>query len=852
MEKESFARFLDASWQAFRSQVLEAYEAGKTDKLPDLQKKVAELELQLGLARKQADSEPQPEGSSSVETRLLGSRETRESRERQVMSTFSEGLLPPLATTGSGEVTPRSTVEFNISKVNNANAGSRAASDASPSHSASEASRAASDASERRAPNIDTSISAMTSMSMEDMATGPQSPQFTAPFLGAGLKGLSAEEARAVRHRLRVRLGLISSQTLVTGKALHDAVMALGLTRYSLEDCNETVNLISDFIELTFEETEESKNFKRFSNTSQLREPPGRNLFSLHEDLAGKYGLPIWHWPKVRFRESGTLHRAASMQTFLEKQAIRNDNVVPAAALQELFFAQEWEVHRQIFENGRLLKQFKAMKEILLAGDTNRLVAELTFVRINDLAAPPEPMHPLIYIEPFVAMLIIANGIMIGIQTHDVVADWSGWAYMEMTFAGFLILEIGLRMHLLQCKRFFCGPERFWNYFDIVLATTGVVDIVAQATHLSESDIFGTSLLRFCRLIRLVRIVKVFRLKFMRDLRLMVKGLVAGIRTLALAFSLLFCVLYVISGFATMTLGTYETTKDMGLDKYFETLPITMFTCFRCFSTGECTDEDGEPLPQKLAEKYGVIFVLSYVASYMLVAMGIHNVILAVYVEITMKAAKENEAVTAEQWARESIRIARVTRELLKRFASAYRLFHDLDDLRSNLSGLDISPEGALFTDDDVHEGIAITKDLFLLVIQDRGVQLLMDDLDLPPDRANLFEIIDADGSGTLQIAELVQGLLKIRGEINKSDAVAALLVSQSVQNLVVEMKTEFSQTLAELKEAGNRNLLTLWTHIERLSSSPGTCAELPPCGGAEEIPVNTHEAKRPQLMNQA
>lgn len=58
-------------------------------------------------------------------------------------------------------------------------------------------------------------------------------------------------------------------------------------------------------------------------------------------------------------------------------------------------------------------------------------------VRINDLAAPPEPMHPLMplglrsavgrdphrrywrfqyarrYLEPFVAMLIIANGIML-------------------------------------------------------------------------------------------------------------------------------------------------------------------------------------------------------------------------------------------------------------------------------------------------------------------------------------------------------------------------------------------------------------------------------------------------------
>lgn len=68
----------------------------------------------------------------------------------------------------------------------------------------------------------------------------------------------------------------------------------------------------------------------------------------------------------------------------------------------------------------------------------------------------------------------------------------------------------------------------------------------------------------------------------------------------------------------------------------------------------------------------------------------------------------------------------------------------------------------------------AITKELFLLVIQDRCVQRLMDELDLPPDRANLFEAswrlgsepwsliasleaIDADGSGTLHVTELVQ-----------------------------------------------------------------------------------------------
>ena len=39
------------------------------------------------------------------------------------------------------------------------------------------------------------------------------------------------------------------------------------------------------------------------------------------------------------------------------------------------------------------------------------------------------------------------------------------------------------------------------------------------------------------------------------------------------------------------------------------------------------------------------------------------------------ETAKENEALTAEQHSRESIRIARVTRELLKKFAAAFRMF---------------------------------------------------------------------------------------------------------------------------------------------------------------------------------
>ncbi|CAJ1384188.1 unnamed protein product, partial [Effrenium voratum] len=629
----------------------------------------------------------------------------------------------------------------------------------------------ASKRSRRQQPSERSAISEFTEID-EDVYLS--SAACASPQLLSGLKGMSPIEALKVSQRLRVRLGAITSTKLVSGQSLHDAVAALGLTRFTVEDMNDFVNTVAEFINLEFPEVEQKS-------------------FDLTERDLSKFGTPVWQWPQKPTSLRKSLQSAAAVNAFIQRKAF---NVVPAQALMELFLAEDASsvIHKRL--GPRLLTQFQAMKEILLAGDTNRLVAELTFVRINDLAAPPEPTHPLMYIEPFVGLLILCNGIMIGFQTDPLFEDWSGWVWFELSFAAILILEIVLRMHLLRCRAYWCGEERVWNWFDVFLASTGVTDFVIQMVTQESSDMFGTSLLRFCRLIRLARIVKVFRLKFMRDLRLMVKGWIAGIRTLALAFTLLFAVLYVLSGFATMSIGASERTVEVGLQRYFDNIPSAMFTAFRCF-TGECVDHSGQSITSILAEEFGVLFVLSFVASYMLVTMGIFNVILAVYVDITMKAAKENEAITAEQYSRESIRIARTTRELLKKFAAAHREFMLMEgcDL-ADINNKNFKPMPALFTDDDVHEQIEISKELFLVVIQDRSVQALMDDLDLPPDRANLFEVIDADGSGTLAITELVQGLLKIRGDISKSDTVAALLATKAVQRIVEEMK---EQTLDDL-----------------------------------------------------
>ncbi|CAE7302673.1 CACNA1S [Symbiodinium natans] len=270
--------------------------------------------------------------------------------------------------------------------------------------------------------------------------TEPSSPvlKMAAPYLTSRLNGLSDQEAQAVRRRLRLRLGIFSPNTLITGQALHDAVFALGLTRYKVEDMNAVVNLTADFIGLQFQETRVRR--ISLSSTASPR---------------SKYGRPVWKWPP--HRESMMMRRSGSMASWMQRAPPPSKfNCVPAEPLMTLFLAEDAEVQKRIF-GPHSLKVFQAVREILLAGDTNRLVAELTFVRINDLAAPPEPLHPLLLLEPFVALLIVANGIMTGVQTE--LENWDGWLYFELVFTTALLLEILLRISALANLRL-SGPSR--------------------------------------------------------------------------------------------------------------------------------------------------------------------------------------------------------------------------------------------------------------------------------------------------------------------------------------------------------------------------------------------------------
>jgi len=72
-------------------------------------------------------------------------------------------------------------------------------------------------------------------------------------LLAGAMAHRTKEQVEAVRNRLRLRLGATSSNKLVSGRRLLEAVQSLGLTKYTEEDMNGFVNQLAGWINLTFE-----------------------------------------------------------------------------------------------------------------------------------------------------------------------------------------------------------------------------------------------------------------------------------------------------------------------------------------------------------------------------------------------------------------------------------------------------------------------------------------------------------------------------------------------------------------------------------------------------------------------
>jgi len=423
--------------------------------------------------------------------------------------------------------------------------------------------------------------------------------------------------------------------------------------------------------------------------------------------------------------------------------------------------------------------------------------------------------------------IIFLNALVIGVSS-DMHPDSDVWWGIEICFTAFFTCEMLYNWRAAGTRRFFLGETWAWNTFDVIVVGIALSDLAFTGTYraLSAGDDAGDTgsftIIKMARLGRLARLVRVLRFKIFNELKSMIQGVLAGLRVLFWAIMLFFFFIYLVGVVMRKTVGDSERPDhEYARTRSFETVPISMLTLFRCFTDG-CVTYDGTPLHSHLYEYYGFSFMLGYMLIYMFVTIGIFNLIMAIFIDNVMEASIQRKK---EELGANAERMEYKLKELIEKFSTKMSRSEQAEVRPTRvLDAINDVVMDALMTAEAKHdmlasqsrrvgaslallaeeEDLVISKEVFAAWLDEPDMVDLLAELDIAVANKNeLFDALDSDLSGELEVPELITGLMRLRGPADKSDAVAALLGVRHNTKVIEEM----SEVLKALKGRVSRLL---------------------------------------------
>merc|ERR1712187_981180 len=209
-----------------------------------------------------------------------------------------------------------------------------------------------------------------------------------------------------------------------------------------------------------------------------------------------------------------------------------------------------------------------------------------------------------------------------------------------------------------------------------------------------------------------------------------------------------------------------------------------------CTVGGDCSDTGGRPIFQLVTDAYGWPYAVAYCIIMSAMTFGLFNVIVAMFVENTMAAAKFNDNKVKIERLHDREHFALKSAELVERIMMKVgcAIIQDDDDDTGKAEAaaqLELSPEQ--FGD----------------LVWDKDIRQILNDLDV--DESNLldlFDVLDSDGGGTLQVDEIVMGIYKLRGDARRSDIINVGLLVRSVQRSLFDFQDSVMAHLEALNPA--------------------------------------------------
>lgn len=358
--------------------------------------------------------------------------------------------------------------------------------------------------------------------------------------------------------------------------------------------------------------------------------------------------------------------------------------------------------------------------------------------------------------------LIIANAVYIGLETDLNPEGKLGavWLGLDVTFATLFSVELILRIKGTGGMKFIKDP---WNAFDTILVFMAILDATINTVLMAGAGSDGNdslgvfSAVRILRALRLARILRLLR--FFKELWLLVSGVINSLRTLAWAWLLIVLIIYIFGIFTTRTLGqTYgcalkdrerllmeEDVDDSSrfleecdpeMDVYFGTVPLSMFTFFQIITTEGWAD-----IARRSMDKIGVMWIV-FILFISITTFAIMNVVIAVIVENTLdQAALQRNDV-----------MKKLDRDRSSALQRIYEVFQMSDKNGDQL----------------------VSRDEFMAALKEPEVMRNFHSVEIDLRGAEgLFDILDYDDSGSLDMTEFIEGCMRARGGAKAKDVLA-------------------------------------------------------------------------------
>jgi len=349
--------------------------------------------------------------------------------------------------------------------------------------------------------------------------------------------------------------------------------------------------------------------------------------------------------------------------------------------------------------------------------------------------------HPVF--DLFFACMIVLNSLFIGFQTEyrmrtiGQTPQPSAFPAIEKAFVAAFTVELAVRMLALKAS-FFSPKSMWWNLFDLALVVMSLVELALEgSTSGGDAPEGGGKVIRMFRMARVFRIVRVLR--FLAELRIMVLLIVHSVRSLFWLMVLLCLILYVFSVFFTQGVtdhlssgGSVAAEEELRL--YYGGLGTSALTLFTSITGGVSWSEVLQPL-----EAVGWPFTALFIAFVSFCVFSVLNIVTGVFVDGAIQRSAQERDLRLEK-----------EKEQKKVYVSM--LMDLLEEIDSAGTGV-------------------ITREELAEAFKSEKVRYSFSVLDIDISDSNyLFDMLDLDRSGEVDMDEFVSGCLRLKGNAKSID----------------------------------------------------------------------------------